>query len=312
MRGRWIAKAVAQKAISFLPDPQRANHFFQDRVTRGTTLTPAMLEQSVGWAVLHLSAFDRCGGRRHGATAVELGPGWYPVVPLCLFLAGFDRVDMVDLEDLGRSELAVQAIDGLLAAADDGGLAELGELQPGRLERLGRARSTVVHRGHVAGLEELGLLVRPMDARQLELPAPPDLICSNTVLEHIRPEVLEGILARFGELAAPGTVMSHLVDHADHYAYVDDTIDVHHFLRYSDRVWRLIDNDVQPMNRLRASEYLELYRRAGVPVDEEHRRGDDPLRLVGIPLADRFRNMDPADVACVASHLVTRFDRPAT
>lgn len=311
MRGKWIAKAIVQKSISFLPDPQRANYFFQDRVTHGTTLSADTLDQSVGWAAMHLSALDRCGGRRQGATAVELGPGWYPVVPLCLFLAGFDTVHLVDLEDLGRPELAVQAIDGLLGAADRGGLVEIGSIESDRIERLRGAREVVVGQGHVEGLGELGLLVRPMDARRLELSGPPDLICSNTVLEHIRPDVLDGILVRFAELSGPETVMSHLVDHADHYAYVDDSIDVYHFLRYSDRIWGLIDNDVQPMNRLRASEYVDLYRRAGVAIHEEHRRGDDPMQLVGIPLADRFREMDPADVACLASHLVTCFGRPA-
>lgn len=307
MRGTWIAKAVIQKGISVLPDPQRVNYVFQHRVTRSTTLTSASVHQRVGWAAMHLDAFDRNGGRREGAVAVELGPGWYPIVPLCLYLAGADSVHMVDLEDLGRPELAVQAVDAMVRAYDQGELDALGPLDAARVDRLRELRHDVLPLGHVAALARIGLLVTPMDARELQLSPAPDLICSNTVLEHIPPDVLEPILARFGELAGPGTVMSHLVDHGDHYAYVDDSIDVYHFLRYSDRAWRWIDNDVQPMNRLRASEYVELYERAGVPVTEEHRRGDDPLALVGIPLAERFRAMDPADVACVASHLVSRF-----
>jgi hypothetical protein len=140
------------------------------------------------------------------------------------------------------------------------------------------------------------------------VPDPPHLISSNTVFEHIAPDVLEGILRRFAEIAGPGTVMSHLVDHGDHYAYVDDRVGIHHFLRYSDRAWRWIDNGVQPMNRLRASEYERLYERAGVPLTEVDHRGCDPLALVGEPLAPRFRAMDPADVACTSSLLVTRFD----
>ena len=306
MKGKWAAKAAVQKAISFLPDPQRVNYLFQDRVTKSTTLTDAMVEQRLGWAVMHLEAFDRHGGSREGFRAVELGSGWYPIVPLALFLAGADEVAMVDLEDLTRPELVVQAIDQLVAAADDGRLVELGPIDPGRVDRL-RALRPRVERDHAAALAELGLRITPGDARELVLDVPPDLISSNTVFEHISPDVLEGILARFGAIAGPGTVMSHLVDHGDHYAYLDDTIDIHHFLRYSDRVWRLIDNDVQPMNRLRASEYVAMYHRLELPLTEEHHRDCDPMTLVGIPLADRFRAMDPADVACAASHLVTRF-----
>jgi hypothetical protein len=308
MRGKWVAKAVLQKGISFLPDPQRANYLFQDRVTRSTILTDDVVQQRLGWAVMHLEAYDRNGGDRDAFTAVELGAGWYPIIPLALFLAGADEVHMVDLEDLTRPALVVQAIDHMVDLHGRGGLDALGTIDPARVDRLRSVRSAVLDDGHVVALQQLGLRITPMDARQLTLAQPPELIFSNTVFEHIPPDVLEGILARFGELAGPGTVMSHLIDHGDHYAYIDDTIDIHHFLRYSDRAWRIIDNDVQPMNRLRASQYVEMYRRLGLPLTEEHHRDCDPLTLVGIPLADRFRAMDPADVACAASHLVSRFD----
>lgn len=308
MRGKWVAKAIVQKGISWLPEPQRANFWFQKHVTRATTLTPSVLEQRLGWAQLHLDAFDRNGGCRTEMTAVELGSGWYPIVPLCLFLVGADEVRLIDLEDLGRPELAVQVLDALVIAHGRGDLDRLGDVDPQRVARLAGVRDDMLRRGHVAALGELGVLTTPGDARNLELADPPDLICSNTVLEHIGPDVLTGILTRFGELAGPGTVMSHLVDHGDHFAYIDDTIDVHHFLRYSDRVWRLIDNSVQPTNRLRASEYRSIYQRLGLPVTEEHLSGADATALTGVPLADRFRTMDPADVACTASHLVSRFE----
>jgi len=109
--------------------------------------------------------------------------------------------------------------------------------------------------------------------------------------------VLEGILVCSREIAGPGTVMSHLVDLCDHDAYVDDSVSVYHFLKYSDRVWRWIDNDVQPMNRLRASEYRALHERSAAPITEEHAAGDDPLQLVGEPLAPKYKAMDPTDVA---------------
>lgn len=125
-------------------------------------------------------------------------------------------------------------------------------------------------------------------------------------MEHIPADVLERILVRFRELSATGTVMSHLIDLCDHYAYID-SVSVYHFLKYSDRAWRWIDNDIQPMNRLRASEYRALYERAGIPITEEHLRGDDPLALVGEPLDQRFKTMDPADVATTTSILVTKF-----
>lgn len=310
MRGRWVAKAVIQKAISFLPDPQRANRLFQHHVTRSTTLDEAGARMRLDWALLHLRTFRRLGDRPdRGFSALELGAGWYPVVPLTYFLAGADRVWMVDLEDLCRPELAVQAVDAVLRAHDRGHMDELGAVDPDRVARLRRAREEVTTRGHVAALGALGLQVTPTDARTMVLPEPPDLISSNTVLEHIPPDVLFAILRRFGQISRPGTVMSHLVDLCDHYAYVDPEIGVHHFLRFSDRVWRLIDNDVQPMNRLRAPDYRDMYTRLGLPLTEEHREGCDPSALEGEPLAERFAAMPPADVACTSTHLVSVMER---
>ena len=84
----------------------------------------------------------------------------------------------------------------------------------------------------------------------------------NTVLEHIDPAILVGVLGSFARMAGPGTVMSHLVDMCDHYLYVDRSLTPYHFLRYTERQWRWIDNSIQPMNRLRVQQYDALYHEA--------------------------------------------------
>jgi hypothetical protein len=306
---KWVAKAVVQKGISVLPNAQRVNYVFQDRVTRSTTLSQDFLDKSISWAGDHLGALHRLApDAASGFRAVELGSGWYPIVPLCLYLGGADHVSMLDLEDLGRPELTLQAMDGVLAAHDAGSLEpRIGPVDAGRVEALRQARGELPRIGRIQALAAIGLEIVTGDARRLDLPEPPQLICSNTVLEHIPAGVLEGILARFRDLSAPGTVMSHLIDLCDHYAYIDDTVNVYHFLRYSDRAWRVIDNSVQPMNRLRSSEYDAIYGRLGIPITEAHRLACDPLNLVGEPLDARFKAMDPADVACTTSWLITRF-----
>jgi hypothetical protein len=306
---RWIAKAVTQKAISLLPHPQRVNFLFQDKVTRGTRLTPTYVGQQFDWVAMHVDALRRHGGHLEGARVVELGSGWFPFVPLALSMGGADRVTMVDLEDLGRPELLLRTVDEVIAAEADGRLRRaVGEIHADRLELLRASRRRLAAGADRLGvMATMGLEVRAGDARQLVLDEPPDLICSNTVLEHIEPQVLEAILARFRDLARPGTVMSHLVDLCDHYAYVDPSVSVYQFLRFSDRAWRWIDNSVQPMNRLRASEYRAIYERLGIPVTEEHLTANDARELAGARLSPRFATMDPADVACTSTWLVTRF-----
>lgn len=307
MRGKWVAKALLQKAASLAPDPQRVNYFFQHRITHGTTLTPDFLGMRIDWAAMHLRSLRRHGNPDPGFPVIELGSGWFPIVPLCYFLAGAGSVDLVDREDLSRPGLVRQAVTGVLDAHRNGELEALGPIEDGRVDELADMGSRIDRSGHVSALRSVGLRIRPVDARALTVDRPPALISSNTVLEHIAAPQLEDLLVRFREVSTEGTVMSHLIDLCDHYAYIDDGIGVYHFLRYSDRVWRMIDNGIQPMNRLRASEYRSLYERVGIPVTEEQVDGDDPLALLGEPLAARFAAMDPADVATKVLTLVTRF-----
>lgn len=306
--GKWVAKAILQKGISYLPQPQRVNHLFQKHVTRGTTLTPQFARTRLEWAGVHLDAARRHGGRLDGYHAVELGSGWFPIVPLCLYVHGADRVTLCDIDDLGRPELTAQALDAVLDLGRSGELAAtLGAVRPERLAELEAARREVAQLGHRRTLERLGMRLSIGDARELHLDRPADLITSNTVLEHIDPDVLVGILVAFRLNSRPGTVMSHLVDLCDHYAYVDDRVSVYQYLRFDERRWRWIDNSIQPMNRLRVQQYRELYDAAAVDVTEEVRGEGAPEDLEGVPLAPPFDSMDPADVACKSVLLVTRF-----
>jgi len=305
---KWVAKAVLQKAISYLPQAQRVNHLFQKYVTGGTRLTPEFTRKRLEWAALHLDSLSRHDGRTADYHALELGAGWFPIVPLCLYLHGARTVTLCDIDELGRPELTAQALDAVLGLARSG---ELGETLPSvrgdRIADLEAARREVMRLGHRATIERLGMELRVGDARELRLADPVDLVTSNTVLEHIDPDVLVGILAAFRRNSAPGTVMSHLVDLCDHYAYVDDSVDVYQFLTFSERRWRWIDNSLQPMNRLRVHQYRELYAAAGVPVTEEVRGDGEPADLAGLRLAAPFDAMDPADVACKSVLFVTRF-----
>lgn len=303
MRGVWAAKAAVQKAISVLPRPQRANRVLQEWIGR-LRLTPDIVRMRLEWAGRHLRTFDELGAHRgserpDGFGVLELGSGWHPIVPLAMVAAGAGEVLLCDLEDLSDAGLFLDSLELVLAAADDGSLAEL---VPGvREERIGlirAARDVLEGEGRFAAMDRLGLRVRPGDARELHLDAAPDLIVSNTVLEHIPVPVLRGILESLARTAAPGAVMSHLVDLCDHYLYMDDSLTPYHFLRYTERQWRWIDNRIQAMNRLRVHQYEQLYRDLGIPLTRVRRGEGEPADLLGLRLAPPFDAMDPADVAC--------------
>ena len=303
---KWVAKAAVQKGISVLPGSDRLNHVLQQRVSRSVQIDDEFIERRVEWAGMHLQAFRRHGRADGPFTAVELGTGWFPFVPSLLYLAGAEQVRMLDRVDHGQTDFTLTTIDRVLERVADGSVeAHLGPVDPERVRRLGTAREQVASGDRVGGLASVGLDLCIGDATTLELDDVPDLICSNAVFEHLPRPVLEGILRRFEELSTPGTVMSHLVDMCDHYAYADSTVGVYHFLRYSDRAWKLIDNDLQPLNRLRANEYRDLYQQLGIPVTEEHLTANSAAELDGTPLAPRFAAMDLDDVAATTAWFVS-------
>jgi hypothetical protein len=98
-----------------------------------------------------------------------------------------------------------------------------------------------------------------------------------------------------------------MTDMQDHYSYVDDRLSVYNYLRYSPQVWRLLNSDVHWQNRLRHSQYIELFERAGYSVvyDEPQLPSEEDLPvLAGLPLAPEFRNFTLSDLGTRASHTI--------
>lgn len=143
------------------------------------------------------------------------------------------------------------------------------------------------------------------DARTFNYPMKYGFICSNNTLEHIHADVLVGILERFhGQLEAGG-IMSHLIDLSDHFAHADKTITHYNFLKYSDRAWRRIDNDIQPQNRLRHSEYLGIYRQLGIHVMETQTWSGAPEDLRSVPLDEKYDHFEEDDLLVTHADIIS-------
>jgi hypothetical protein len=100
--------------------------------------------------------------------------------------------------------------------------------------------------------------------------------------------------------------MSHEVDMSDEYSYFDSSITAFNFLRFSDRAWRLINNPLIPLNRLRVSDFRECFREAGFTVVEEVVKWGNPVALSRIRLAPRFARCDPSDLLVLKAWFVAR------
>ena len=305
---KWILKAVVQKAISFLPAKERINFFFQKYVTRGVELTDEHLGYKLDAARDHIRYYDKYGTvDRKEARTLELGTGWYPIVPLMLYLSGFSQTVSIDIRKWSNKERQLIAIARVLEYYDRGLLGTYFKaVQPDRIEVL---REVLAHPDTYDEdriNERIGLEIRIMDATQLDFPDGSfDLICSNNTFEHIYPHVLRRILKEFKRVLKPAGVMSHFIDLSDHFAHLDGAIGIYNFLRFTHKQWALIDNDIQPQNRLRWPDYVAMYQDLKIPIREEAFRAGDPALVKQVPLAADYRGYSPEQLAISHGYIIT-------
>ncbi len=301
---RWIVKAAVQGALSLLPRPQRANLLFQRHVTRSLRIDDAYFLQKFRHVTPHAELIRRIDAGGSGPTVLDLGTGWYPVVPVGLWLSGAGEVlsvDVTDLVDRGRVLDTARRYLSQHAA---------GRLEGLRPERLDRLREVVDAPGDRDGHELLAAMgVRTIvgDARTLPLGnGAVHLFTSNNTLEHIPPEVLGEILVEFHRVARADAVMQHFIDLADHYAGFDGRITVYNFLRFSDRAWRRYNNRLHYQNRLRVNDYRALHEEAGWHVTAE-KNGSKPAEdLRSVPLDPRWAGYSETDLRVCKSLMTSR------
>src|SRR6185437_12882526 len=94
----WLIKSAVQRTISFLPRSYWWNELLQRKITKSIELTEARFEQRLGDARLHLDRLSEFGiANSQGFSVLELGTGWYPTVPIALYLCGAAEIWTIDI-----------------------------------------------------------------------------------------------------------------------------------------------------------------------------------------------------------------------
>jgi hypothetical protein len=300
----WFAKAAAQGFMSVLPQPQRWNHLFQAHVTKSLALTDAYFLQKWRHCAEHLEAYRRETGT--GAdepfNVVELGTGWYPIIPVGLALNGARAVWSVDQNPLVEHGRVVETLRRYIRLAD-----RVTVTRPQLFERLPELVGRADSYDAFGLLRELGIVVHVGDARSMDLPdGSVDLLVSNNTLEHIPRVVIAGIFGEFRRLAGPDSVMSHFIDLADHYAGFDKKITAYNFLKYRERTWRLFNNSLHYQNRLRIPDYRALHTGAGWKIVDERNTSRPVEQLRSVELAQEFASYSEAELLVCKSLITSR------
>jgi SAM-dependent methyltransferase len=297
---RWVAKAAVQRGLGALPQGERLNYVFQRHVLHSFPVRDAAYRQKFTRAVAHLGAYEEHGSGVPAAEATfyEFGAGWDLAIPLSYALLGIGRQVVIDIRPSARTELVNETIAALERLRP-----ELEETASRTLRDLGGPVSAVAELEPRLGIRYLA----PCDARATGLPAGSiDFASSTDTCEHIPAPDLAEIFAECRRLLRPGGAFSCRIDLQDHYAYFDRSLSRYNFLRYSDRTWGLVNSPLHYQNRLRAPEYLELVRGAGLDLVVSNPSGAGRAELEALPIAPRFRKYAPEDVGVTVLSLVAR------
>ena len=305
MRGKWVLKALVQKGISLLPYSHRINYLFQRYVTRGVVLNENYFFDRIIHGRNHLEAYRKLTGSKSPNKTLELGSGWYPIVPIYLYLTGSNEIWSIDILDYSSIEginktieMFINQIDaGLLYPETEGFIEQrIDNLR----QKLDRGSATKID-----ALLELNIKQIIANAATTEFSSNYfDLIHSNNTFEHIPEAVLVNILKEFMRILKDHGAMSHFIDLSDHFAHFDHSISIYNFLRFSDFQWRIIDNSIQPQNRLRIADYHRILRKTDVNYEVFDFREGDFNALKSVRLHQRYAEYSMNDLAVSHCHFI--------
>ncbi|MET3650929.1 methyltransferase domain-containing protein [Dyella japonica] len=298
----WRAKGVLQKVLGHVPGGEHAHYVLQRRFGGLRGFTREFDIKMDDWRLMagHLR---EAGVPIKGARLFEIGSGWYPTFPFACYLGGARQVITVDLNRHIKLDLVRECAANLgrhtALIAEACGLAEddVRRRQQQLVERLQRSDDVT------AATDGVVIYEAPADASRTTIPAHElDCVFSNSVLEHVIPEAVDGIFREAMRILAPGGIMFHSVNCGDHYAYVDGKINQLNYLKYSDREWRRWDNDFLYQNRMRAYEFVDRATAVGfdIVLNTECPREKRLAELAAMQVHPQFAHIPPERL-CVTS-----------
>ena len=301
MRGKWMFKALVQKTLSVLPGSHHLNYLFQRHVTKGVQLSDQYFSDKLQHARDHIRLYRAHTGRNCPSSTIELGTGWYPIVPFYFYLCGAENVMTTDISRHCKPGFALETARRILdEIPDEPGFQDDRKAQLTAWLQAPKSDTRTM-------LSPLGIDYRVGDARQSGLPGDSvEFIHSNNTFEHVYPDILRDILKEFRRIGKPDGLHSHFIDMSDHFAHMDSSISIYHFLRYSEAQWKRIDNSIQPQNRWRLSQYHQLFRETGYQLITEEIRPGHKAQLEKEPLHSSYTSFDTADLAVSHAHVLLR------
>jgi SAM-dependent methyltransferase len=254
----------------------------------------------------------RSGQEAVGKSFVEVGTGRTVNLPIALWLCGAGRIVTVDLHQYLSAALVAESNQFVRQHRHQvrelfGNWAQTPPFQE-RFDQLMNSSGGLDDTLKAMNIE----YISPGDAAKLPFQDGSfDFHISHAVFEHIPGPELLNILIEARRVLVPKGLLLHIIDPSDHFSHDDGSITAVNFLQFSENEWhKLAGNPFTYHNRMRASEYLELFARAGVHVEWQQQSIDEPsLQALrnGFQLSAQFQHVAPEDLAVTSLNMVGRF-----
>src|SRR5690606_12044431 len=92
------------------------------------------IRQLLRAVVRHFNKFKEEGSSQ--AEILELGTGWYPIVPLSLYLIGENRISSIDTQNWLKKDRFVITIEKFVEWKENGKVAKFLQIKPEKWEKL--------------------------------------------------------------------------------------------------------------------------------------------------------------------------------
>ena len=275
----WKALIVKKAVIGRLPLADQLRTF--KRKTVGYPPNPDHLELTIRCYGRIKKAIESLGHSINGSVVLEIGSGWFPVIPILLARDGARQIVMSDL-NVHMDDITFRETASFLKKRfpDDEYIQNIKEFQSMPIT-----------------------YCAPFDAARIGDNSL-DIIISNTVLEHIPRSDIYNLFSTLRPKISPAGSMVHLVDHSDHFEHYDKSLSKINFLTWTEEKHAVINYLIRDgENRMRHHEYHQVFADSGYEVIEEETDIDEKtLQTVDtLQLVYPYSRMQPEQLAAITS-----------
>lgn len=283
----WKLKAKIFRSLSSIPFGTQIHYLLQRHVTKEWPRRHEYLNLLLVAAKrLHKDINEHSKVDIENASFVEIGCGRDLAVAIALRLMGVGHITCVDISRQAKLFLIAHAARHMAT--------QLGKPCPiietwRDLEKFGITYAAPSH------LSDLKLAAKSVDC-----------FYSVDTLEHIPCESLKDILCEANRILNSKGVTIHFIDYSDHYARGSDNESARfNFLTYTDKEWSPFNSMFQYVNRMRHSQYVDLFVHAGLKPISIDVDIESPRAAVLEHLAPEFQAFDVKDLFTVRAKIVS-------